>query len=88
VISFFPTSSLDAQANMVYQTVLGVAFVVSIVIPFVIYGMRHRWVPKDPVAAVSASFRAPGAASATSQPLPSDTLNVPPKAAPKPGRKV
>ncbi|MEG0791561.1 MAG: amino acid permease [Gordonibacter sp.] len=88
VISFFPTSSLDAQANMVYQTVLGVAFVVSIVIPFVIYGMRHRWVPKDPVAAVSASFRAPGAASATSQPRPSDTLNVPPKAAPKPGRKV
>lgn len=47
VISFFPSSSLDAQANAVYQTTLGVAFVISIAIPFIIYGMRHRWTPKD-----------------------------------------
>ena len=87
VISFFPSSSLDAQANMVYQTVLGVAFVVSIVIPFVIYGMRHRWAPKDTVAAASAGVGVPGT-SAAPQPLPSDASSVPPKAGPKPGGKV
>lgn len=46
IISFFPSSNLDAQSNMVYQATLGVAFVISVAIPFVIYGMRHRWAPK------------------------------------------
>ena len=53
IISFFPSSNLDAQSNMVYQVTLGVAFVISVAIPFVIFGMRHRWAPKQ-AAAVSA----------------------------------
>ena len=53
IISFFPSSNLDAQSNMVYQATLGVAFVISVAIPFVIFGMRHRWAPKQ-AAAVSA----------------------------------
>lgn len=43
VISFFPSSELDAQSNMVYQLTLGIAFVISVAIPFVIYANRHRW---------------------------------------------
>lgn len=52
VISFFPSSSLTAQANQVYQATLGVAFVISVAIPFVIYALRHKWAPKTPAAAV------------------------------------
>ena len=56
IISFFPSSNLDAQSNMVYQATLGVAFVVSVAIPFVIYGLRHKWAPKTGTpAAVGAS---------------------------------
>lgn len=64
VISFFPSSSLDVQANAVYQTTLGVTFVISIAIPFIIYGMRHRWTPKDmtPGGVSGASGDAGGAA--------------------------
>ena len=43
VISFFPSSELDAQSNMAYQLTLAIAFVVSMAIPFVIYANRHRW---------------------------------------------
>lgn len=46
VISFFPSSQLTAQANLVYQVTLGVAFVISVILPFVIYSQRHRWTPK------------------------------------------
>ena len=53
VISFFPSSELSAQANLVYQVTLVVAFAVSMAIPFVIYGMRHRWSPELPAAAPS-----------------------------------
>lgn len=45
VISFFPSSELDAQSNLVYQITLVSAFVVSLIIPFLIYGLRHRWNP-------------------------------------------
>ncbi|MEG1253482.1 MAG: amino acid permease, partial [Raoultibacter sp.] len=48
VISFFPSSQLDAQANMVYQITLAVCFLVSVALPFIIYGLRHRWeTPND-----------------------------------------
>lgn len=43
VISFFPSSELTPQANMVYQTTLFVCFAVSVALPFIIYGLRHRW---------------------------------------------
>ncbi|MEG0027064.1 MAG: amino acid permease [Raoultibacter sp.] len=43
IISFFPSSQLDAQANMVYQGTLVVCFVISVALPFVIYSQRHRW---------------------------------------------
>ena len=43
VISFFPSSELDAQSNMVYQATLIIAFVISMAIPFVIYANQHRW---------------------------------------------
>lgn len=43
VISFFPSSELTPQANMVYQTTLFVCFAVSVALPFIIYGLRHHW---------------------------------------------
>lgn len=43
VISFFPSSELDAQSNMVYQATLIIAFAISMAIPFVIYASQHRW---------------------------------------------
>ena len=43
VISFFPSSDLDAQANAVYQATLAVSFAVSVAIPFVIYACRGHW---------------------------------------------
>ena len=49
IISFFPSSNLDAQSNMVYQATLGVAFVISVAIPFIIYALRHRWTPDTQV---------------------------------------
>ena len=41
VVSFFPSSSLSAQANTVYEITLAVSFVVSVAIPFVIYRFRR-----------------------------------------------
>ncbi len=46
VISFFPSSNLSSQANVVYQTTLIFAFIISATVPFVIYGLRRRWTPK------------------------------------------
>lgn len=66
IISFFPSSSLTAQANQVYQATLGVAFVISVAIPFVIYGLRHKWAPKTPAAAVSVGGHVADDASAMS----------------------
>lgn len=43
VVSFFPSSELSAQANVVYVITLLVCWVVSVAIPFVIYGLRHHW---------------------------------------------
>ncbi len=43
VISFFPSSELSAQANVVYETTLALSFAVSIAIPFVIYALRGKW---------------------------------------------
>lgn len=43
VISFFPSSDLSAEANRVYQITLMLSFAVSVAIPFVIYGLRHKW---------------------------------------------
>lgn len=54
VISFFPSSELDAQANRVYQLTLGIAFVVSVAIPFIIYANKHRWSEPANVQAAAA----------------------------------
>lgn len=43
VISFFPSSALSSQANVVYEVTLAISFVVSVAIPFVIYALRHHW---------------------------------------------
>ena len=66
IISFFPSSNLDAQSNMVYQATLGIAFVISVAIPFVIYALRHRWAPQGPTdrAAVGAAVGAGAGAAA------------------------
>lgn len=64
IISFFPSSNLDAQSNMVYQATLGVAFVISVAIPFVIYGMRHRWAPQGPTAGAAVAGAGAGGAGA------------------------
>jgi len=47
VISFFPSSELDAQANMVYQLTLVVCFAISIALPFIIYALRTKWGAED-----------------------------------------
>lgn len=43
VVSFFPPSQLDAQSGMVYVLTLGLCWIVSVAIPFVIYGLRRHW---------------------------------------------
>lgn len=43
VVSFFPSSELSDAANRVYVLTLAASFVVSLVIPFVIYALRGRW---------------------------------------------
>ncbi len=43
IISFFPSSELSSQANTVYELTLGICFVISALIPFVIYGLRSHW---------------------------------------------
>lgn len=43
VVSFFPSSSLSSQANMVYEVTLALSFAVSVAIPFIIYALRHHW---------------------------------------------
>ena len=43
VISFFPSSELSSQANVVYVITLLVCWVISVAIPFIIYGLRHHW---------------------------------------------
>lgn len=62
VISFFPSSELDAQSNAVYQATLGICFVVSVALPFIIYSQRHRWAI-DPHEALAGAAAA-GAANA------------------------
>lgn len=59
VISFFPSSQLDAQSNVVYQTTLALAFAVSVAIPFVIYALRHRWASKEPPLSPDSSAASP-----------------------------
>ena len=67
IISFFPSSNLDAQSNAVYQATLGVAFAISVAIPFIIYALRHRWEPK-PVVPVGATVAAPSGAAMPARP--------------------
>ncbi len=43
IISFFPSSELSSQANTVYELTLGICFVISALIPFIIYGLRSHW---------------------------------------------
>ncbi len=43
IISFFPSSELSSQANRVYQMTLIICFVISALIPFGIYALRHHW---------------------------------------------
>lgn len=59
VISFFPSSELTAQANTVYQTTLFVCFAISVALPFIIYGLRHRWAqpPAPPLESEQPSTR-------------------------------
>lgn len=43
VVSFFPSSELSGKANVVYVATLAICWVISVAIPFVIYGLRSRW---------------------------------------------
>lgn len=42
VISFFPSSELSAEGNVVYEITLAASFAVSVAIPLVIYALRRR----------------------------------------------
>ena len=74
VISFFPSSELDAQSNMVYQLTLGIAFVISVAIPFVIYANRHRW---DTTTTAGVSGAVAGSAGGTGAKRAAVTAAVP-----------
>ena len=43
VVSFFPSSSLSARANVAYEVTLALSFIVSIAAPFIIYHFQYRW---------------------------------------------
>ncbi len=64
VVSFFPSSSLSAQANTVYVITLIVAWLIAVALPFIIYANRHRWnhEAKQGAAAEIASLEASMAA--------------------------
>lgn len=42
-ISFFPPSQLTGKSVSEYLTILSVSFIVTVIIPFVIYALRHKW---------------------------------------------
>ncbi|MEG0476570.1 MAG: amino acid permease [Raoultibacter sp.] len=68
VISFFPSSQLDAQANLVYQITLAVCFLISVALPFIIYGLRHRWeTPNDGSSIVDVQPLDPAAPTTTAK---------------------
>ena len=48
VVSFFPPSQLNASSGTVYVITLLICWVISVAIPFVIYGLRKHWAPKTP----------------------------------------
>lgn len=43
IVSFFPPSQLNASSGTVYVITLLVCWVISVAIPFVIYGLRKHW---------------------------------------------
>ena len=46
IISFFPSSKLTTADNQVYQIVLIICFIISLIVPIVIYSNKHRWAAK------------------------------------------
>lgn len=65
IISFFPSSQLDAQANAVYQGTLAICFIISVALPFIIYSQQHRWNKPSSLSSVTGvvSSATPGRAS-------------------------
>lgn len=43
IISFFPSSKLTSADNKIYQIVLVICFVISVIIPTLIYSNKSRW---------------------------------------------
>lgn len=84
VISFFPSSNLTAQANAVYQATLGIAFVISVAIPFIIYALRHKWAPKQTAVAAGAAGGA-GVSATRTHAVPAVSPSQPAKADPMRG---
>lgn len=46
IISFFPSSKLTTADNQVYQIVLIICFIISLIVPIIIYSNKHRWAAK------------------------------------------
>ena len=46
IISFFPSSKLTTADNQVYQIVLIICFIISLIVPIIIYSNKHRWTTK------------------------------------------
>ncbi len=64
VVSFFPSSSLSAQANTVYVIALIISYIIAIALPFIIYALRKHWNKDVPeVAAATADGAAVAAAA-------------------------
>lgn len=93
VVSFFPPSQLDASSGTVYVITLLACWVVSVAIPFVVYGLRHHWNNgvdhKPPTIAsrkkttiasspvMTGQHSAPAHATATAAPAPATLTNPP-----------
>ena len=77
IVSFFPSSSLDAQANTVYVISLIIAWCISIAIPFVIYGLRHHWDGSRVKGAKPAAAAAVAGANVAAAPAMKATVAAP-----------
>lgn len=95
IVSFFPPSQLNASSGTVYVITLLVCWVISVAIPFVIYGLRKHWnggvdhkpptIPgkKERAAmATAADAPAPSASTPSPRPLPA-RKTLPPRTRPR-----
>ena len=83
IVSFFPPSQLDASSGTVYVITLLICWVISVAIPFVIYGLRKHWnggVDHKPPT-IASKKTAAATATAADAPAPVGKHSIPSPAA-------